>query len=396
MPILQAWGMTETQPARRRSAACKLHAARPAAEDELADVRATQGIAAAAGGRSGSSSPGTRRRAAVGRRGARRAAGAPARGSRPATTATSARADSFTDDGWLRTGDVAMIARTATSGSSTAPRTWSSPAASGSARSSSRTQIMAHPAGRRGRGDRQSPTTKWGERPLACVVAEDGRSPRPGRAARVPRRRGCAKWWIPRRRRVHRRGPEDLRRQVLQEDAARAVRGSRHVISQAELRLAARNHGMPLEALRYDVTPPGLHYLLIHYDIPAVDAGAWRLRVGGARRAAAVAVARRAARAAARVDARRDAGVRRQRPRAAGAAAGQPAVAARGGRHGRVDRRAAARRCSSEAGRAPTTRSRSSSPALDRGVEGGVEQRLRAQPPAGRRAARRASCSPTR
>ena len=30
---------------------------------------------------------------------------------------------------------------------------------------------------------------------------------------------------------------------------------------------------MPLEALRYDVTPPGLHYLLIHYDIPAVDAG---------------------------------------------------------------------------------------------------------------------------
>ena len=28
---------------------------------------------------------------------------------------------------------------------------------------------------------------------------------------------------------------------------------------------------MPLEALRYDVTPAGLHYLLIHYDIPALD-----------------------------------------------------------------------------------------------------------------------------
>ena len=38
-----------------------------------------------------------------------------------------------------------------------------------------------------------------------------------------------------------------------------------------ELQLAARNHGMPLEALRYPVTPVGLHYLLIHYDIPAVD-----------------------------------------------------------------------------------------------------------------------------
>ena len=48
-----------------------------------------------------------------------------------------------------------------------------------------------------------------------------------------------------------------------------------------ELRLAARNHGMPLEALRFDVTPAGLHYLLTHYDIPAVDAGAWRLEVRG-------------------------------------------------------------------------------------------------------------------
>jgi DMSO/TMAO reductase YedYZ molybdopterin-dependent catalytic subunit len=52
-------------------------------------------------------------------------------------------------------------------------------------------------------------------------------------------------------------------------------------ITPAELRLATRNHGMPLEALRYDVTPAGLHYLLIHYDIPAVDAAAWRLTVGG-------------------------------------------------------------------------------------------------------------------
>ncbi|NUT35118.1 MAG: sulfite oxidase [Hamadaea sp.] len=38
---------------------------------------------------------------------------------------------------------------------------------------------------------------------------------------------------------------------------------------------------MPLEALRYDVTPPGLHYLLIHYDIPMVDPSGWELTVGG-------------------------------------------------------------------------------------------------------------------
>lgn len=37
-------------------------------------------------------------------------------------------------------------------------------------------------------------------------------------------------------------------------------------VSLEELQLAARNHGMPLEALRHTVTPVGLHYLLIHYQ----------------------------------------------------------------------------------------------------------------------------------
>jgi DMSO/TMAO reductase YedYZ molybdopterin-dependent catalytic subunit len=48
-----------------------------------------------------------------------------------------------------------------------------------------------------------------------------------------------------------------------------------------ELQLATRNRGLPLEALRYERTPTGLHYLLIHFDIPHVDAAAWRLQVGG-------------------------------------------------------------------------------------------------------------------
>ena len=54
-------------------------------------------------------------------------------------------------------------------------------------------------------------------------------------------------------------------------------------ISLEELQLAVRNHGMPLEALRFPVTPVGLHYLLIHYDVPVVDAAAWRLTVAGER-----------------------------------------------------------------------------------------------------------------
>ena len=48
-----------------------------------------------------------------------------------------------------------------------------------------------------------------------------------------------------------------------------------------ELQLAARNHALPLEALRHAITPVGLHYLLIHFDIPHVDPATWRLEIGG-------------------------------------------------------------------------------------------------------------------
>jgi DMSO/TMAO reductase YedYZ molybdopterin-dependent catalytic subunit len=47
-----------------------------------------------------------------------------------------------------------------------------------------------------------------------------------------------------------------------------------------ELALAGRNRGMPLEALRHDVTPSGLHYLLIHFDI-APEPASWKLRISG-------------------------------------------------------------------------------------------------------------------
>ena len=60
------------------------------------------------------------------------------------------------------------------------------------------------------------------------------------------------------------------------------VAGPGEGITAEELQLAARNHGMPAEALRYELTPVGLHYLLIHYDIPDLDRSRWRLRIGGA------------------------------------------------------------------------------------------------------------------
>jgi sulfane dehydrogenase subunit SoxC len=52
-------------------------------------------------------------------------------------------------------------------------------------------------------------------------------------------------------------------------------------VTSDERQLAARNHGFLLEALQYPVTPIGLHYLLIHYDIPVVDPATWALDIGG-------------------------------------------------------------------------------------------------------------------
>jgi sulfane dehydrogenase subunit SoxC len=51
--------------------------------------------------------------------------------------------------------------------------------------------------------------------------------------------------------------------------------------SREEVGLALRNPGMQLEGLRYPITPVGMHYLLIHFDIPHVDPATYRLAVKG-------------------------------------------------------------------------------------------------------------------
>jgi DMSO/TMAO reductase YedYZ molybdopterin-dependent catalytic subunit len=48
-----------------------------------------------------------------------------------------------------------------------------------------------------------------------------------------------------------------------------------------EVALANRNSGILLEALRYDVTPVGLHYLLSHFDVPEASEKDWRVEVAG-------------------------------------------------------------------------------------------------------------------
>ena len=52
-------------------------------------------------------------------------------------------------------------------------------------------------------------------------------------------------------------------------------------VTLSELGQAARNHGMHLEGLRYDVTPFVMHYLVIHFDIPPADDATWTVEVDG-------------------------------------------------------------------------------------------------------------------
>ena len=52
-----------------------------------------------------------------------------------------------------------------------------------------------------------------------------------------------------------------------------------------EVALALRDPGMPLEALRYPVTPIGMDCVLVDSDVPEIDAAVYELRVDGRVRA---------------------------------------------------------------------------------------------------------------
>ncbi len=52
--------------------------------------------------------------------------------------------------------------------------------------------------------------------------------------------------------------------------------------SQSEVGLANRNSGNLLETMALDITPIGLHYLLIHFDVPLIDPAAHKLAFSGA------------------------------------------------------------------------------------------------------------------
>jgi fatty-acyl-CoA synthase len=192
-PILQAWGMTETSPigsiARIKSTVADR------SEEELADIRASVGLL----------SPLLEARIVEGESTDPLPWDGEAQGelqiSGPWIAATyyddERAADSFTDDGWLRTGDVATI--DSDGYIRIVDRTKDVIKSGGEWVSSVELEnaIMAD--------ERVAeaaviavPDEKWGERPMACVVPEDGAELDDDDVKEFLAER-VAKWWIPER-----------------------------------------------------------------------------------------------------------------------------------------------------------------------------------------------------
>jgi fatty-acyl-CoA synthase len=191
LPILQAWGMTETSPVATTGRIKSTLAGR--SDEELADLRAAQGLAIPLVDLR-IVSPGTDEELAW---------DGEARGELQARGPWIAAgyynddrsAESFTSDGWLRTGDVATISPDGYV--RLVDRTKDLVKSGGEWISSVELEnaIMAHPKVAEA-AVIGIPDEKWSERPLACVVPESGEAItldelRAFLAERVP------KWWIP-------------------------------------------------------------------------------------------------------------------------------------------------------------------------------------------------------
>ena len=191
MPILQAWGMTETSPI---AAVCHIKSTLDHLDDEAkADLRTSVGLVA----------PGVDFRVVDPESGEELLWDGESRGELQVQGPWVARtyynderaAESFTDDGWLRTGDVATV--NSEGYISLVDRTKDLIKSGGEWVSSVEleNEIMAHPdvieAAVIGVA-----STKWGERPMACVVAAEGTAVS-AEDILIWLKDRVTKWWMP-------------------------------------------------------------------------------------------------------------------------------------------------------------------------------------------------------
>ena len=191
MPILQAWGMTEMSPV---GSVCRIRTElRELPDAELADIRSSIGLIA----------PLVECRIVEPETGEEMPWDGEARGELQVTGPWIAASyynddragESFADDGWLRTGDVATIDQHGYI--RLVDRTKDLIKSGGEWISSVEleNEIMAHPKVRES-AVIGVPDEQWGERPLACVVAEEGEEVTAAEVCEFLEGR-VAKWWIP-------------------------------------------------------------------------------------------------------------------------------------------------------------------------------------------------------
>jgi fatty-acyl-CoA synthase len=192
LPILQAWGMTETSPI---ATVCGIRSERAAAssEEELADLRARQGLAAPlvdlriAEPDTGETLPWDDESSGE----------VQVRGPWIAASYYNDErgAGSFTDDGWLRTGDVAVVSPDGYV--RLVDRTKDLIKSGGEWISSVELEnhLMSHPAVAEA-AVIAIPSERWMERPMACVVVKPGSSLSAEEIIDWLQPR-VAKWWLP-------------------------------------------------------------------------------------------------------------------------------------------------------------------------------------------------------
>jgi fatty-acyl-CoA synthase len=191
LPILQAWGMTETSPV--ASMAHIRSSVADRSEEELADLRASQGPALIGvelrivDQATGDELPWDGES-----RGELQAAGSWVAASYYNDARSS---ESFTADGWLRTGDVAVV--TPEGYVRIVDRTKDVVKSGGEWISSVEleNEIMAHPSVAEA-AVIGVPHPKWSERPLACVVVREGESLTKVEVMEFLDGR-VAPWWLP-------------------------------------------------------------------------------------------------------------------------------------------------------------------------------------------------------
>jgi fatty-acyl-CoA synthase len=192
LPIFQAWGMTETSPI-ASTCTIKTYLYDELDDDGLADLRATVGLIAAGVDFRVVDPESLEARPWDGEtRGELQVAG-PWIASEYYNDDRSP--ESFTDDGWLRTGDVATV--DSEGYIRLVDRTKDVVKSGGEWISSVEleNEIMAHPAVAEA-AVIGLPHAKWGERPIACVVIKEGEALDPQAVLEFLEPR-VSKWWLP-------------------------------------------------------------------------------------------------------------------------------------------------------------------------------------------------------